>query len=421
MKILFVADVSIERVSSGAERVLYEHSTRLAKRGHDVHIITRKLPEHRTELEVVKGVKEWRYTFPSKEFVDLCRSTFVECRRLVSCVATKYSFDIINTYQPLSGLGAFISPATSCIPQLYTCFSFSFEEYVSRNSPPQNAKDWLLFQMQLLGRKLVEKSLLKRSNRILVLSDYTRKKLNDVYELRGSKITLIPGAVDINRFKPTDDRVAIRHNLDLPANSFILLTVRNLEPRMGIENLLLAFKTVLGEKPDSHLVIAGAGPIEQELQALVRDSGLNDLVRFTGYIPENKLPAYYQMADLFILPTLDLEGFGLVTVEALSSGLPVLGTPVGGTKEILAHMGTEFLFADTTSESMASLILEAVQTWAGDPSAYNRISQKCRKVAERHYSWESHIAKLENLCLRMIHQSSSPHAFKSRASSIQRW
>jgi glycosyltransferase involved in cell wall biosynthesis len=272
--------------------------------------------------------------------------------------------------------------------------------------------------MQLLGRKLVEKSLLRRSNHILVLSDYTRKKLSNVYKLRRSKITVIPGAVDIDRFKPTDDRVTIRTNLDLPANSFILLTVRNLEPRMGIENLILAYKSVLGKKSDIHLVIAGAGPMGQELRALVRDSGLNDRIRFTGYIPDNKLPAYYQMADLFILPTLDLEGFGLVTVEALSSGLPVLGTPVGGTKEILAHLGKEFLFADTTPESMSSLILEAMQTWAGDPSAYSRISQKCRKVAERYYSWESHIAKLENLCLRMIHQSSSHHPLKSRISSI---
>jgi glycosyltransferase involved in cell wall biosynthesis len=103
------------------------------------------------------------------------------------------------------------------------------------------------------------------------------------------------------------------------------------------------------------------------------------------------------MADLFILPTRELEGFGLVTVEALASGLPVLGTPVGGTKEILAHMGPEFLFSDSTPDSMAGLILKSMQTWATNREIYNEISQKCRMVAENHYSWDAHITTLENL------------------------
>jgi glycosyltransferase involved in cell wall biosynthesis len=84
-------------------------------------------------------------------------------------------------------------------------------------------------------------------------------------------------------------------------------------------------------------------------------------------------------------------------VEALASGLPTLGTPVGGTKEILAHMGPEFLFADATPDSMAGLILKSMQTWTTNPESYNQISRKCRKVAEKYYSWNTHIERLENL------------------------
>jgi len=397
MKILFVADVSIGHVASGAERVLYEHATRLAQRGHAVHILTRRLPEHEAEMAAFNGIREWRYSFPSKKLRHLWKSTFIDCRQLYSSLARTYSFDIINTYQPLSGLGVLFSWPTPAVPRIYTCFSFAFEEYASRKSPPSNSRDWLLFQAQLLGRKLVEKTLLKRSHRILVLSDYTRKRLNEVYGLRGPKITVIPGGVDIDRFRPVAKKAPIRHHLGIPEDSAILFTVRNLEPRMGLENLILAFKVVVEKRPDTFLVLGGKGPLEPELRDLVRDCGLADLVRFTGYIAEDTLPAYYQMADLFILPTLDLEGFGLVTVEALASGLPVLGTPVGGTREILAHMGPEFLFADTTPESMASLILESVQTWAGDPQAYRQISKKCRRVAEHYYSWEAHITQLESV------------------------
>lgn len=348
-------------------------------------------------MEVLEGVQEWRYTFPGKKLHQLWKSTFVECRQLVSYLARKYSFDIINTYQPLSGLGAFSSPATSRIPKIYTCFSFSHEEFASRNSPPTNPRRRLLFQAHLLGRKLVEKALIKRSKRIVVLSDYTRKRLNEVYGLHGPKITVIPGAVDIDRFRPSAERVLNRRQLGIPANCTILFTVRNLEARMGLENLILAFRMIVEHKPDVVLVIGGKGPLEQELRDLARNCGLAESIRFTGYIAEDALANYYQIADLFILPTRELEGFGLVTVEALASGLPVLGTPVGGTREILARLGPEFLFADSTPESMAALILETVRTWTRDPSAYQKLSQRCRRLAERHYSWEAHITQLESL------------------------
>jgi glycosyltransferase involved in cell wall biosynthesis len=84
---------------------------------------------------------------------------------------------------------------------------------------------------------------------------------------------------------------------------------------------------------------------------------------------------YYQMADLFILPTTELEGFGLVTVEALASGLPVLGTPVGGTKEILTKLGSDYLFDDSTPQSIATGILKALNGWAANQAAYKNVSQ----------------------------------------------
>ncbi len=259
--------------------------------------------------------------------------------------------------------------------------------------------------MQFFGRKLAEKTALRKSNHIVVLSEYTKEKLESTYGLPPAKIHVIPAGVDLNRFRPHDDKQSLRNRLGIPTGHFTLLTVRNLEPRMGLENLILAFKKILEAKTHVFLVVGGEGPLTQDLKSLARETGVEDSVKFVGYIPEEELPYYYQMADLFILPTRELEGFGLVTVEALASGLPVLGTPVGGTKEILAHMGPEFLFSDATHDSMARLILKSMQGWAINPEIYNEVSRKCRKVAENHFSWDTHITRLENLFQVVIQQS----------------
>ena len=108
------------------------------------------------------------------------------------------------------------------------------------------------------------------------------------------------------------------------------------------------------------------------------------------------------MADLFILPTTELEGFGLVTVEAIASGLPVLGTQVGGTREILTKLGSDYLFDDSTPQSIAKGILGALNGWATNETAYKDVSENCRRVAEQHYSWDNHVSKLEDLFYSML-------------------
>lgn len=406
MNILIVSDVSIAKVIGGAERVLYEQSTRLAQRGHRVHILTRRLPEHDSAMDVIQGVREWRFGFSSFNLRPFLKSTFLDCRHLFCHLHKKFSFNIFNFHQPFTALGLYFSGGVSHIPRAYTCHSLSFEEFASRSSPPQNTKEWVSYRLQLFSRKLVEKTLLKRSNRIIVLSAYTREKILRVYGLPESKIEIISGAVDLNRFRASENKSTIRRRLGLPVNRFLLLTIRNLVPRMGLENLILALKLATEKRKDILLTLGGEGPLAEKLQDIARDAGVDDFVRFTGFIPEKDLPSYYQMADLFVLPTKELEGFGMVTIEALASGLPVLGTPVGGTTEILTHLGPEFLFADSNPTSMADQILKTIKRWEEDPKDYNEISQKCRYIAEHYYSWETHIDRLEGLLQKMSFRAS---------------
>jgi len=402
LNILFVADVSVDSVIGGAERVLYEESARLVKRGHTVKVLTRKLPYHESDVENITGVEEHRYDFQEKLFPFFFKSIISDCRKTFRSVEEAFPFDIINFHQPFSALGVLSSNASRRVPYIYTCHSLSFEEYISRSSHPRNPIRWLVHHLQASARKSIEQTVVKRSDQIVVLSEYTRDKLERTYRLPPSNVSVIPGGVDLERFRPSTDKTRIRTRMNLPQDKLILFTVRNLVPRMGLENLISAFEIAQNGSKDLLLVIGGEGPLEPLLKEQARRCGVEDFVRFAGYIPDEDLPSYYQMADLFILPTAELEGFGLVTVEALASGLPVLGTPVGGTREILAKLGSDYLFDDSTPKSIAKGILNALNGWAKDQPSYENISEACRKVAEQHYSWDNHVSALEDLFYSML-------------------
>ena len=128
MKILFVADVSISSVIGGAERVLFEQSTRLSRRGHDGHILTRKLSVHMQGQEVIQGVKEWRYDInDQKGAVSFLKSTWQNSKKLFETLQTKIKFDCINFHQPFSALAVIQSPLNNNAKKIYTCHSLSCE------------------------------------------------------------------------------------------------------------------------------------------------------------------------------------------------------------------------------------------------------------------------------------------------------
>jgi glycosyltransferase involved in cell wall biosynthesis len=111
-----------------------------------------------------------------------------------------------------------------------------------------------------------------------------------------------------------------------------------------------------------------------------------------GRLDTLTLVSYYQSADVFVLPTTFIEGFGLATVEALASGLPVLGTPVGGTIEILKSIDEHWLFADTTPEAMA----DRLESFLKDPRPFLALKPLCREVAITQYGWEHVVDRVED-------------------------
>lgn len=138
--------------------------------------------------------------------------------------------------------------------------------------------------------------------------------------------------------------------------------------------------------------------MKPELRYLIDELNLGGSITLTGLIDDVRLPLYYQASDLFILPTKELEGFGIVTLEALASGVPVLGTPVGGTVEILSRLDKNLLFEDTSPRAMAGLIIE----YLADDKKRSIIQERCRPFILGNYSWDKSVRRIEMLFSQII-------------------
>ncbi len=189
---------------------------------------------------------------------------------------------------------------------------------------------------------LIEQSTYNRCDRFIVLSKAFGNILHQQYQVPWSKINVIPGGVDISKFQTNLSPQEARTQLGWPSNRHILFTSRRLVHRMGLDKLLQALATIKPKIPDVWLAIAGRGHIQATLQQQATELGLDDNVKFLGFIPDEQLPIAYQAADLTVIPSQSFEGFGLAIVESLACGTPVMCTPVGGMPEILAAIFTRF-------------------------------------------------------------------------------
>ena len=409
MNLLFAADVSIARVIGGAERVLYEESTELARRNHGVHVLTRRLPGHEADDEVIDGVREWRYGIQSGSGSSSLRSALVNARARFEKLQRQYAFDLLHFHQPFTAYAVLRSKTADPVKKLYTCHSLAYQEFISRNAKPRTIPGRIRYHCETRIRRFIERHALRKSDRIIVLSRFTRDLIVEAHRIDAGKIEIIPGGVDLDRFRDSADKGAIRRSLRIPGDRFVLLTVRNLVARMGLENLLHAMPDVVREIPGVLLVIGGTGALRDKLLRITSELGLQNHVRFDGFIPDARLADYYRMADLFILPTLELEGFGLVTLESLAAGVPVLGTPVGGTIEILNRLNPEYLFSNPSPGAMASRIIAKHRAYMSHPGLMRDEAKQCRAFVERHYSWQKRLDLLEALC-EELRPSDTPSA-----------
>ncbi len=395
LKVLMVTEGFYPDGFGGAHTYVYNLSKTLAKAGHDVYVITIKPGKDALSNETIDGIKVLRYsTALCGPLLFILRPvlSIINSRAMFYALQKKVGFDIVNFHHPLPAFGISRSSACRGIRKVYT-FHSSMAEDVKTQIRKKRYFPHILDGIANSLIKYIENECLKHCSAIVALSMFSLRYLTGTYGQDERKITLIPGGVDTDKFIPCPDKRAKRTELLIPHDGIIFLTARRLVARMGIENLIRAFKHVTDKNKDAILIILGDGFLREKLLKITEDEGMKRSIIFKGAVEATRMPGYYQACDVFIIPSEQDEWFGLVTIEALSCGIPVLGTPIGATPEILGKIDGSLLFPGTSSEAIA----KGMFNFIAKKDHYSGKSRELRKYAEENYSWKAVSARTEEV------------------------
>jgi glycogen(starch) synthase len=246
-------------------------------------------------------------------------------------------------------------------------------------------------------KRRLERSVYRRAKRFIVLSEAFGRVLAERHGIDPSRIRVIPGGVDSARFSVSETRAEARARLDWPANRPILFVVRRLVRRMGLENLIDGIRHARHLVPDLLVLIAGSGPLARELEERCVVQGVERNVRLLGYLHDDLLPLAYRAADLSIVPSVALEGFGLIVAESLAAGTPVLVTDVGGLPETMEGLSPQCVIHDRGPAALGSAIADAFRGGMTLPSA-----EECSRHARERFDWKQVVRRVRETYAEVV-------------------
>jgi glycogen synthase len=231
-------------------------------------------------------------------------------------------------------------------------------------------------------KQTIERVTYATARRFIVLSKAFRDVLVTRYRIREDRIDIVPGGVQADAFKTGLSRAEARERLGWPKDRIILLTVRRLARRMGLENFIEAIGQLREKEPTILAVLAGTGPLAGELAALVERKNLQEHVRLVGFVPDADLPVAYRAADASVVPSIALEGFGLIVLESLAAGTPAIVTPVGGLPEAVSALSKDLILDGSSPAQLADGLAARLNALERLPS-----ESACQAYAKDNFDW----------------------------------
>ncbi|HBF85541.1 MAG TPA: alpha-(1-2)-phosphatidylinositol mannosyltransferase [Streptomyces sp.] len=231
------------------------------------------------------------------------------------------------------------------------------------------------------------------------LGEYTRSRIGAALTpAAAGRMVQLPPGVDEKTFHPGSGGDGVRARLGLTDRP-VVVCVSRLVPRKGQDTLILAMPAILAREPDTVLLVVGGGPYAGRLKRLAAETGVQDSVRFTGPVPWEELPAHYGAGDVFAMPCrtrrggLDVEGLGIVYLEASATGLPVVAGDSGGAPDAVLDGETGWVVRGGSAEETADRIV----TLLGDPALRRRMGERGRAWVEEKWRWDLLAEKLRTL------------------------
>jgi glycosyltransferase involved in cell wall biosynthesis len=279
-------------------------------------------------------------------------------------------------------------------PFIHTIHGVLADEYkqAKKNGYPSVRGRVANYFMQRLSK--LEEETAKNATIIVTISNYSLEKIQKYYGIDQGKVRIVPNGVDIEKFKPRDPQ-AIRQKFGLGTEPCVLF-VGSLIPRKGLPFLVEAAKKVVKDQADTKFLIVGEGQLRNQLSDSLKTAKLSGNFKFIGNLKDDVLPAIYNCADVFVLPSIQ-EGQGIVLLEAQASGKPVVAFDIGGVNEAVQNNETGLLVKRGNIEALADALLKLLT----DKTLREKMGSNGRKFISENYTWDICAQKM----LKVYHEA----------------
>ena len=373
MKICIMTWEFPPRIVGGIARHCFGLSKALVKKNCDVHVVTLEFPGAPV-FEEIEGVKVHRVK------IELGHPNFITwtfifnhfMEKLVAILNREIEFDVIHIHDWLTAPVGIASKYYSNKPLISTVHSIEIGRAQGLNSPDSLLIDGLEWWMTYEAAKVIS------------CSSSMKWELENHFHLPSEKIIVIPNAVDISKYERKVDREAVKRRYGIEPHEKVVLFIGRLVPQKGVEYHLRAIPLILQRYRDVKFVIAGDGWSKDYLEEEARSTGSQDKIRFLGFISDSELTELTISSDVLVVPSV-YEPFGIVALEGMAAGVPVVAANVGGLSEIIEHDRTGVLVYPRNPESIAWGVNRVLL----DPGYARWLVQNARRKVQEEYSWEA--------------------------------
>jgi glycosyltransferase involved in cell wall biosynthesis len=372
MKVFMLTWEFPPRIVGGVARHCFGLAQALARMGHEIHVITLEFPGA-PAYEDLGGVKVYRAAVelghPNFLTWVLLFNHFME--KLAASLCHKVKPDVIHAHDWLVSPSAISLKHHLNKPLILTVHSTEVGRAQGLHGPDSFTIDGFEWWATYEARK------------VIVTSEAMKNEVSGHFKLPTDKIEVIPNAVDVERFEIPVDRQWVRGKYVAPHEKMVLFTGR-LTPQKGVEYLIHAVPLILKRNPEAKIVIIGEGWLRDSLQTLARSMGCQDKVFFTGFLSERDLAEAMVSADVLTVPSV-YEPFGIVALEGMAAGVPVVASKTGGLAEVIEHGETGILVYPRDPESIAWGVSQILS----NPNYAQQIVKNAKEKLRKNFSWDA--------------------------------